>query len=46
LGRRCAKRSPPLPEDACEPAPGPEGKPRDGAWVTELVDQVNLAGWP
>jgi hypothetical protein len=29
LGRRCAKRSSPLPEDAWEPATGPEGKPRD-----------------
>jgi hypothetical protein len=46
VGRRCAKRSSPLPEDPWEPATGAEGKPRDGAWVTELIDQVNLSGWP
>jgi hypothetical protein len=35
-----------LPENAWEPAINADGKPREGAWVTELTGQVNLAGWP
>jgi hypothetical protein len=35
-----------LTERAWKPAINADGKARDGAWVTELTDQVNLEGWP
>ncbi|MGZ4251827.1 MAG: IS1380 family transposase [Solirubrobacteraceae bacterium] len=35
-----------LEESAWEPAIGQDGRPRHGAWVTELTGQVNLDGWP
>jgi len=35
-----------LKENAWEPAINADGKPREGAWVTELTGQVNLEGWP
>ena len=28
------------------PAPNGDGKPREGAWVAELTDQVKLDAWP
>jgi len=33
-------------EAAWQPAIQAEGIPRDGAWVTELTDQVDLSNWP
>lgn len=33
-------------ETAWTPALDADGKPREGAWVTELTDQVDLAAWP
>ena len=33
-------------EAAGQPAIQAEGIPRDGAWVTELTDQVDLSNWP
>jgi hypothetical protein len=35
-----------LPESAWRPALNGDGQPREGAWVSELSDLVNLAGWP
>lgn len=35
-----------LEESAWEAAIDQDGRPRDGAWVTELTGQVNLEGWP
>ena len=35
-----------LPELAWRRAIDQDGKPRDGAWVTELTDTVSLPGWP
>jgi len=33
-------------ETAWRPAVNADGQPRDGAWVAELTDEVNLADWP
>jgi Transposase DDE domain group 1 len=35
-----------LEEDAWCPAVNGDGEPRDGAWVTELTDRVDLSSWP
>jgi hypothetical protein len=35
-----------LGESAWQPALNQDGEPREGAWVTELTDKVNLADWP
>jgi Transposase DDE domain group 1 len=35
-----------LPESAWQPAVDQDRQPRDGAWVTELSDQVTLPDWP
>jgi hypothetical protein len=35
-----------LEQSAWRPAIGQEHEPRDGAWVTELTEQVNLSDWP
>jgi hypothetical protein len=36
-----------LPEPAWQPALDPDGRPRQGAWVTELTDlDLASAGWP
>jgi Transposase DDE domain group 1 len=35
-----------LPESAWRPALNGDGGVREGAWVTELSELVNLAGWP
>ena len=35
-----------LPGVAWTPAVEPDGEPRDGAWVAELTDHVDLSGWP
>ena len=35
-----------LEEKAWTAAVNADGQPRDGAWVAELTDQVNLEGWP
>jgi Transposase DDE domain group 1 len=35
-----------LPENAWRPAVNGDGEAREGAWVAELSDRVNLAGWP
>ena len=35
-----------LPESAWRPALNGDGQPREGAWVSELSDLVNLQGWP
>lgn len=35
-----------LPEAAWQAALDAEGERREGAWVTELSDRVELAGWP
>jgi hypothetical protein len=35
-----------LPESAWRPALDGDGCRREGAWVTELTDLVNLDGWP
>jgi hypothetical protein len=37
---------PGLPEQAWKPAIDADGEPREGAWVADLTDRVNLAGWP
>ena len=34
------------PESAWTPAINADGQPRDGAWVAELTDHVDLHGWP
>jgi hypothetical protein len=35
-----------LPDGAWRPALNGDGEPRDGAWVAELTDRVELEGWP
>jgi hypothetical protein len=35
-----------LPQTAWAPAIGQHGEPRDGAWVAEITDHLNLTGWP
>jgi hypothetical protein len=35
-----------LPERRWKPALDRDGRPREGAWVAELTDQVDLSGWP
>jgi Transposase DDE domain group 1 len=35
-----------LPDDAWQPALNADGEPRDGAWVAELSDHVELSSWP
>jgi hypothetical protein len=35
-----------LPETAWTAALNADGQPRDGAWVAELTDTVNLHAWP
>ena len=35
-----------LPEAAWRPATGADNQPREGAWVAELTDGLDLAGWP
>ena len=35
-----------IPTGAWTPAYDSDGKQRDGAWVTEVTDLVNLAAWP
>jgi hypothetical protein len=35
-----------LPETAWRPAIGQDGEPRDGAWVAEITDRLDLTAWP
>jgi len=35
-----------LPKRRWKPALDSDGKPREGAWVAELTDRVDLSGWP
>ncbi|HMA28166.1 MAG TPA: IS1380 family transposase [Solirubrobacterales bacterium] len=35
-----------LPERRWKPALDADGKPREGAWVAELTDRVELSAWP
>lgn len=35
-----------LPKRRWKPALDADGEPREGAWVAELTDKVDLAGWP
>jgi Transposase DDE domain group 1 len=35
-----------LPEAAWAPAIGQDGAPREGAWVAEITDRLDLATWP
>jgi hypothetical protein len=35
-----------LPEAAWQPAVRQDGQTREGAWVAELTDQLDLSGWP
>jgi hypothetical protein len=35
-----------LPETAWRPAVRQDGDPRDGAWVAEITDHLELSGWP
>jgi hypothetical protein len=35
-----------LPESAWRPAIRQDGEPRDGAWVAEITDALDLTGWP
>jgi hypothetical protein len=35
-----------LPEQAWEAAHNIDGEDRDGAWVTEITDQLDLSSWP
>jgi hypothetical protein len=35
-----------VPEAAWRPAVRQDGEPRDGAWVSEITDRLDLAGWP
>jgi hypothetical protein len=35
-----------LPESAWRPAVRQDGEPRDGAWVAEITDRLDLTGWP
>jgi hypothetical protein len=43
-GVRAAIRG--IPEAAWRPAIGQDGEIRDGAWVAELTDRLNLSAWP
>ena len=35
-----------LPEDAWRPAVRQDGQEREGAWVAEITDRLDLSGWP
>jgi Transposase DDE domain group 1 len=35
-----------LPESAWRPALRQDGEPREGAWVAEITDQLDLSAWP
>jgi hypothetical protein len=35
-----------VPCDAWEPADDLDGQPRDGAWITEITDTLDLTPWP
>lgn len=35
-----------VPDTAWEPADDLDGRPRDGAWVTEITDMLDLTSWP
>jgi hypothetical protein len=35
-----------LPEAAWTPALSQDGEPREGAWVAEITDRLDLGGWP
>jgi Transposase DDE domain group 1 len=35
-----------LDESAWQPAIRQDGEPRDGAWVAEITDRLELTGWP
>jgi hypothetical protein len=35
-----------VPESAWRPAIGQDGETREGAWVAEITDALDLAGWP
>ena len=35
-----------LGQDAWQPALDADGRPRDGAWVAELTDHIDLSAWP
>lgn len=35
-----------IPEDGWTPAYDADGKVRDGAWVAELTDMIDLSSWP
>jgi hypothetical protein len=35
-----------VPQSGWRPALRQDGEERDGAWVAEISDQLNLAGWP
>lgn len=35
-----------IPRDAWTPAIDSDGHPRDGAWVAEVTDLLDLTGWP
>ena len=35
-----------LDESAWRPALRQDGEPRDGAWVAEITDRLELTGWP
>ena len=35
-----------VPEPGWTPAYDIDGQPREGAWIAEITDLVNLAGWP
>jgi hypothetical protein len=35
-----------LPESAWQPAIRQDGEPREGAWVAEITDRLELTGWP
>jgi hypothetical protein len=37
---------PQIPKQAWTPAIDSDGEPRDGAWVAEVTDLLDLAGWP
>lgn len=35
-----------VPDDAWKPADDLDGQPREGAWVTEITDTLDLTPWP
>jgi hypothetical protein len=35
-----------IPANAWTPAYNADGKPRGGAWVTEIIGLADLAAWP